>query len=112
MINIEVNDMDNFSIRILKAEINNYKNVEYGKIDFTNKECDFTKANILGLYGQNGSGKTTLVNIFEILKTLLSGKALPNYISDFIKEDNKNSTFLFEFLLNKKHTQYKVIYQF
>lgn len=112
MINIEVNDMDNFSIRILKAEINNYKNVEYGKIDFTNKECDFTKANILGLYGQNGSGKTTLVNIFEILKTLLSGKALPNYISDFIKEDNKNSTFLFEFLLNKNHTQYKVIYQF
>ena len=49
-------------IRIQRAGIRNFRNVESGEIRFP---CNYSedifapKADVLGIYGQNGSGKTT-----------------------------------------------------
>ena len=64
MINIEVNDMDNFSIKYLKLKLIIIKMSNMGKLTLLIKNVIY-QANILGLYGQNGSGKTTLVNILK-----------------------------------------------
>ena len=51
-------------IRIQRASIRNFRNVESGEIRFP---CNYSedifapKADVLGIYGQNGSGKTNLL---------------------------------------------------
>ena len=45
-------------IRLSTLEIENIKNVQYGKIEFERGK----KGSILGIYGQNGSGKTGNMN--------------------------------------------------
>ena len=46
--------MEGYNVRITGLEINNFKNVKYGKLSFENN-IDKFDINILGLYGQNGS---------------------------------------------------------
>ena len=74
-------------IRIQRASIRNFRNVESGEIRFP---CNYSedifapKADVLGIYGQNGSGKTTFIDALEILKTLLSGQKVGAELSDCI----------------------------
>ena len=56
-------------IRLSMLEIENIKNVQYGKIEFARGR----KGSILGIYGQNGSGKTVVVDCMVRLKCLRSG---------------------------------------
>ena len=103
-------------VRITKVILQNFKNVEYGEIDF---RCgkEFvpygTKADILGLYGQNGSGKTALIDALYILKELLRGSKVQNLFAECV---NKNAefaklTFLFELQYEDGRVR-KAMYEF
>ena len=78
-------------VRIQRASIKNFRNVESGDIRFP---CNYgedifaPKADVLGIYGQNGSGKTTFIDALEILKTLLSGQkvTIPAIMMIYIKK--------------------------
>ena len=50
-------------VRIVEAELENFKNVNYGDIKFVNYSnaeyrAELKGSDINGIYGQNGSGKT------------------------------------------------------
>lgn len=91
-------------IRIQRASIKNFRNVESGDIRFS---CNYgedvfaPKADVLGIYGQNGSGKTTFIDALEILKTLLSGKKVGTELSDCISFGHKKAELQFEFSILK-----------
>jgi len=74
------------NVRIEYIEIQNFKNVKYGKLDFKNTRKSYN-ASILGLYGQNGSGKTALIDALSLLKLALSGKAIPSHYADYVNVD-------------------------
>ena len=68
-------------VRLVKIELSNIKNVEHGEIEFANYQSVKTKgvilkSDIVGIYGQNGSGKTAVIEVLDILKSLLSGRAI------------------------------------
>ena len=91
--------MLNTIVRIESIEIKNFKNVGYGYLDFENSKKG-GKASILGLYGQNGSGKTALIDALELLRLVLSGRAIPAYFADYINVDSKYATLKFGFKVN------------
>ena len=91
-------------VRIQRASIKNFRNVESGEIRFP---CNYgedpfaPKADVLGIYGQNGSGKTTFIDALEILKTLLSGKKVGTELSDCISYGQEYAELQFEFSILK-----------
>lgn len=100
-------------IRIQRASIRNFRNVESGEIRFP---CNYSedifapKADVLGIYGQNGSGKTTFIDALEILKTLLSGQKVGAELSDCISYGQEKAELQFEFSilkLNEGNVVYK-----
>ena len=86
--------MENTIVRLHKIWINNFKNVEYGHLNFENSRKSY-KASVLGLYGQNGSGKTALIDAVSLLKLALSGRPVPLYYSDSIHVKSNYATFKF-----------------
>ena len=70
--------MDNkYLVRIIRNELFNFKNVEYGDIRYmnysaVNNNAQIEERDVVGLYGQNGSGKTAIVESLDILKCILS----------------------------------------
>ena len=87
-------------VRIQKAEIKHFKNVSNGTIRFPcNLASDIfsLKADVLGIYGQNGSGKTTFIYVLEVLKSLLSGEALPKHWEDCITKGHDEAELDFDF---------------
>ena len=100
-------------IRIQRAAIKNFRNVESGEIRFP---CNYgedifaPKADVLGVYGQNGSGKTTFIDALEILKTLLCGQKVGAELSDCISYGQEKAELQFEFSilkLNEGSVSYK-----
>ena len=67
-------------IRIERIELQNFKGVSNGVIEFncfkTPVEKD-TCSDILGIYGQNGSGKTTLLEALHVAKLAMMGRKIP-----------------------------------
>ncbi len=106
--------MKEFIIRIQKAELNNFKNVEHGEFNLvSNTQQDSLEySNILGIYGQNGSGKTTFICALSILESLLSGKRLPQDIINYIMTGKNDSCFVFEFNMKNGSSYYKAVYEF
>lgn len=102
--------MNNVVVRIDGIVIENFKNVNYGEIDFTNKN-DY-KASILGLYGQNGSGKTTLIDSISLLKFILMGAPVPTSFSNYINVNCEFSTLKYKISINntKTNESYRVDY--
>lgn len=90
-------------IRIERIEIKGIKNVWQGVINFTeygdikNGNFDILKS-ILGIYGQNGSGKTTVLEVTKLLKNILVGNKLPDYVDKFINNECKIQRLVFTFL--------------
>lgn len=83
-------------VRLEEITIKNLKNVEYGHIKLNlDKKC--SSSNLLGLYGQNGSGKTVLINAIDILKQLLMGQRLSDYLVDYININSDLAELSFEF---------------
>lgn len=68
------------NIRIEKIELQNFKGVTNGVIEFNclkNPTEKDTCSDILGIYGQNGSGKTTLLEALHIAKLAMMGRKVP-----------------------------------
>ena len=102
-------------VRIQKAELNNFKNVEHGAFNFVcNTKQDIFEygSDILGIYGQNGSGKTAFIHSLSVLDTLLSGKRLPKDVLNYITVGKDNSLLAFEFSVTNNVSYYKVRYEF
>lgn len=57
-------------IRLKSLELFCFKNVEHGKIDFSELPSG---GSITGIYGQNGSGKPLLLTRSTVLGDLLQG---------------------------------------
>lgn len=95
---------DDSIVRIQRAVIKNFRNVDFGEIRFP---CNFGKdvcvpsADVLGIYGQNGSGKTTFIDALEILKTLLCGEKVDAELSDCISYGQEKAELQFEFSILK-----------
>lgn len=68
-------------IRLKSLELFRFKNVEHGKIDFSELPSG---GSITGIYGQNGSGKTAVVNALDCLKRLFAGEPQDRLSSDFL----------------------------
>lgn len=100
-------------VRIESIEINNFKNVRYGCLNFENTRKPYNSS-ILGLYGQNGSGKTALIDAISLLKLALSGQPIPVTLADYINVDAEYATLKYEFkvLNNQCDGHYSVFYQF
>lgn len=70
----------NPDIRIERLELQNFKGVSDGVIEFNclkNPIEKDTRSDILGIYGQNGSGKTTLLEALHVAKLAMMGRAIP-----------------------------------
>ena len=103
-----VNDV---SVRLESIEINNLKNVKYGKINFINPRTNYN-ANLLGLYGQNGSGKTALVDAINILKYILSGVKLHHSFADYVNIGCDYARLKFAIRITDKTTDEKTYVDF
>ena len=103
-------------VRITKIVLQDFKNVEYGEIDF---HCGKyfvpygTQADILGLYGQNGSGKTALIEALYILKQLLRGSKVQNLFSECINKNAESAKLSFQFEMQYEDGRIrKAMYEF
>lgn len=104
-------------IRIQKISLKNFKNVENGTIEMpdysSEKKRNSLKANtILGIYGQNGSGKTAVIEALNIIKKLLSGKALHQQETyDCINVQKDNASIIVVLFFQAKNEKYLIEYQ-
>lgn len=111
--------MDNkYLVRIIRNELFNFKNVEYGDIRYmnysaVNNNAQIEERDVVGLYGQNGSGKTAIVESLDILKCILSGVEVPYRVYEgLLSTDNKtelSTVFFMEYSGQKYKIQYDVI---
>lgn len=72
---------------LLKAEINNFKNVNRGEVTFLTK--DGKPSNVTAIYGQNGSGKTTLIDAIQVFKQLSMGRSLNEELAEFFRSNTE-----------------------
>lgn len=87
-------------VRIVEAELENFKSVEYGKLTFScgkNNVPYNTKSDILGIYGQNGSGKTSFIDALDILRNLLMGAHVPSIYAECVAKGKEYAKLGFTF---------------
>ena len=103
--------------RIIRTEIQHFKNVDYGEIKYMNyrsveKNACLDGNDLVGIYGQNGSGKTAMIEAFDILKTILSGEEISyTEFEGLIGEGNKTNM-ITTFFIENGNQKYKVEYSF
>ena len=95
----------------LKIEIKNFKNVNYGEIDFSQKKS-MLSANVLVLYGQNGSGKTALIDFLGIVKRAISGRSVPKYMYELITFGAMKASFSIRFSIADSERITYMLYSF
>ena len=100
--------MEANSVRLVAMEIENIKNVKYGRLDFAKSK----NGSILGIYGQNGSGKTVVVDCMLLLKQLFSGKLIPSNFYYYINSQSEKAQVKYCFDIKSDHgesyAEYKV----
>lgn len=74
--------MNTSTVRLLKCELHNVKNVTKGSIEFMNyapvlKNAALSGNDVVGIYGQNGSGKTAMIEGLDMIRHILSGEEIP-----------------------------------
>ena len=104
-------------MRIVGITIEGIKNVCHGsiKINTTNNtnEEDLSKSgSILGIYGQNGSGKSTILEATDILKAVITGKNLPDYVGSMINTTSKKARLEYNFYIEFDDFKGFVDYEF
>jgi len=105
--------MDNSIVRIHKITFHNFKNVEFGSIDFAcSKKNEQQTVDIMGLYGQNGSGKTALIDALAILKTILTGRSLSDDCVNYITLGKQSAQIVYVFEIKSETENFKVEYGF
>lgn len=104
-----------YSVRIMRSEIRNFKNVNYGEVPYMNygsinSKGTIDKTDIVGVYGQNGSGKTALVESLDILKHIIRGASIPyeTYAGILSRENPVSITT--DFFIEIGELKYKVNY--
>ena len=103
--------MKNSIVRITKIQLENFKNVNRGTIDFKGKlDTDNITSELIGIYGQNGSGKTALVDACNVLKCSMSGLPLQKDLHNYINLFEKSAKLTFEFYIKKDTCEYIVEY--
>ena len=107
--------MNNSIVRIQKIELQNFKNVENGIVEFKSNPKDEKNYNpggeILGIYGQNGSGKTALVNACDFVKKIMSGFSLPNDAVNYINTFSRTSSISIDFYIETNKNKFLVNYE-
>ena len=104
--------MENRIIKLKSIELENFKNVKYGKLEFKEHKNNGKIANILGIYGQNGSGKTSVINGLYLFRMVVSGQSLNPNFCNFISCNESSASLNFEFRISDKQGIYKVFYKF
>ena len=102
---------EKYTVRIIKSELENFKNVQYGQIKYMNyrnveRDAKIDNHDIVGIYGQNGSGKTAMIEALDILKFVLSGDQIKfsNYEGLLSTErTTKITTFFYIEHMDKKY---------
>lgn len=108
--------MDNkYNVRIMRSEIHNFKNVNFGEVTYMNygsinSKAKLSKNDVVGIYGQNGSGKTALVESLDILRYLIKGESVPYGIYAGILSQEKPTVIVTDFFVEKEDAKYKVNY--
>ena len=103
--------MNGQTVRMESISIENFKNIQKGMLDFENRRKKY-RASIVGLYGQNGSGKTALIDVIQLLKYSLCGKAIPRKYADCINVEKEFSILKYQFKMKKGEEIYNIWYQF
>lgn len=108
---------EKYMVRIIKSELENFKNVQYGEIKYMNyrnveRDAKIENHDIVGIYGQNGSGKTAMIEALDILKFVLRGDEVKfsNYEGLLSAERTTKITTLFyiEHMDNKYKAKYEL----
>lgn len=96
-------------IRIRKLEIEDFKNVQSGRLilDFPRKR---STGSIMGNYGPNGSGKTAVIDALQILRDLLCGNSLSDKTVWLIHQGSDRLRIRAEFEIKDDHGEYRVQY--
>lgn len=102
-------------VRIIKNELINFKNVEYGEIDYmnydiVNENAELKNTDIVGIYGQNGSGKTAMVEALDILKLILKGIEVPYEDYEGLIRNDTSTKIVTYFFLQCPEARYKIKY--
>ncbi|MBD5475607.1 MAG: ATP-binding protein [Lachnospiraceae bacterium] len=104
-----------YCVRIIRTEIQNLKNVNYGEVTYMNygsinSKGVVEKSDIVGIYGQNGSGKTALVEALDILRYCITGLTVPydSYAGILSRIDPVMITT--DFFVERPGAKYKVRY--
>ncbi|MCD7819259.1 MAG: AAA family ATPase [Lachnospiraceae bacterium] len=97
-------------VRLSGVSIRNFKNVKMGDLTFNNPRKNY-RASVLGLYGQNGSGKTALIDVMQILKSILCGKAVDSEVADYINVDAQYASLKYDFDVLTSLGSYKCCYE-
>ena len=103
-------------VRIVETEIQNFKNVEYGLVKFANyaavnRRAALEQTDIEGVYGQNGSGKTALVETMDILRIILSGRAVSAKDFGELVDVGGNTVFRLKLYIENNEKKYLVDYE-
>ncbi len=102
-------------IRIQQIEIENLKNVSWGRINMSKygkRRFYDGESSVIGLYGQNGSGKTVAIEAFSIVRTMLLGEALPKNFARCIRNGESCASIKVCFYIEEPGVQCLADYQF
>lgn len=110
-------DITESVVRLQEMIIENFKNVKRGVASFQSyknikNENELSSSDILGIYGQNGSGKTALVESLDILKSLLSGQAIPPNMVNLLSCNSDKARFKYIFKVTIDKENYLVSYSY
>ncbi len=105
--------MEDCVVRLSSLTLVNIKNVKNGTIfmPFANERVlDYSKPEILGVYGQNGSGKTAIVDTLYFLQSIMIGKEIDKSVLDYIDTDSINAEVNAEFKIFRGNILFEVGY--
>lgn len=107
---------EKYMVRIIKTELDNFKNVNHGEIKYMNyqtveKDARIEGRDVVGIYGQNGSGKTAMIEALDILRQVLSGKDISFSAYEGMMSIAQSSKITTYFYIEHKEQQYKVKYE-
>lgn len=106
-------------MRLVHLELNNFRNFNNFRIDFTDNESNIDSNNIKFILGDNGSGKTS---IFEAILTIIASfyspildkekqfeyklKYIINNLEIELKKFKKDDKYCFALIENEEYSQY------